>query len=236
MIIPALNEEASIAGVIARVREQAPWADILVVNDGSTDDTARIAHESGAIVLHMPYNVGIGASVQTGFMFADAGDYEVVLRNDGDGQHTSQDIPTMIRTLSESGADIVIGSRYLGSGGYTSSFMRRFGSAILARLISSIVGQRITDPTSGFVACNRRAIRLCAQVYPHDYPEPESIVILHRAGLKLREMSVTMQPRQGGQSSITILHSGYYMVKVILAILVGLLRPPPALDTPVKQP
>jgi glycosyltransferase involved in cell wall biosynthesis len=236
MIIPALNEEASIAGVIARVREQAPWADILVVNDGSTDDTARIAHESGALVLHMPYNVGIGASVQTGFMFADAGDYEIVLRNDGDGQHTSQDIPTMIRTLSESGADIVIGSRYLGSGGYTSSFMRRFGSAILARLISSIVGQRITDPTSGFVACNRRAIRLCAQVYPHDYPEPESIVILHRAGLKLRETSVTMQPRQGGQSSITILHSGYYMVKVILAILVGLLRPPPALDTPVKQP
>jgi glycosyltransferase involved in cell wall biosynthesis len=230
VLIPALNEEASIATVIGRVRERAPWADIVVINDGSTDDTGRIAEEAGAIVLHMPHNVGIGASVQTGYMFADAGGYEVVIRNDGDGQHAARDVPAMLQTLSESDADVVIGSRYIEDRGYSSTFMRRLGSLILARLISSIIGQRITDPTSGFMACNRRAIHLCAQIYPHDYPEPEAIVILHRAGLKLREIPVVMRPRMAGQSSITLFKSVYYMVKVILAILVGLLRPAPVVE------
>jgi glycosyltransferase involved in cell wall biosynthesis len=230
MIIPALNEEASIARVIQRVRELAPWADIVVVNDGSTDETGHIAEEAGAFVLHMPHNVGIGAGVQTGFMFADLNGYEIAIRNDGDGQHAARDIPAMIQALNESDVDMVIGSRYLEDRGYTGTPLRRFGSMILAGLISSIIRQRITDPTSGFLVCNRRAIKLCAQVYPHDYPEPESIVILHRAGLKLKEIPVTMKPRQGGQSSITPLRSAYYMVKVILAILIGLLRPAPIVD------
>ncbi len=230
IIIPALNEEASIARVIDEIRHQAPPADILVVNDGSTDETGRIAEDCGALVLHMPHNVGIGASVQAGFMFAEEQGYAVVIRNDGDGQHTADDIPAMLRALNELDADVVIGSRYLENRGYTGTITRRLGSIILARLISSIIGGRITDPTSGFVACNRRAIKLCAQIYPHDYPEPESIVVLHRAGLTLREIPVTMKPRMGGHSSITILHSGYYMVKVILAILVGLLRPAPIID------
>ena len=231
VIIPALNEADSIARVIGLVREQAPWADIAVVNDGSTDDTGRIAADTGALVLHMPYNVGIGASVQTGFMFADAQGYQVVIRNDGDGQHAPTDIPAMLRALRETGADIVIGSRYLEDRGYNGTPMRRLGSLILARLISAIIRQRVTDPTSGFISCNQRAIKLCAQIYPHDYPEPESIVMLHRAGLHLCEIPVTMQPRMGGQSSITPIHSAYYMVKVILAILVGLLRPAPVVES-----
>jgi glycosyltransferase involved in cell wall biosynthesis len=229
-IIPALNEQESIAQVIANIRAQTPSADIVVVNDGSSDETGQIAAQEGAFVLHMPYNVGIGASVQTGFMFADLQGYDIVIRNDGDGQHASEDIPAMMRALRENGADIVIGSRYIEDRGYNGSPMRRLGSLILARLISAIIGERVTDPTSGFFVCNRRAIKLCAQIYPHDYPEPESIVILHRAGLKLHEMPVTMQPRMGGQSSITPIRSGYYMVKVILAILVGLMRPAPVID------
>jgi len=230
IIVPALNEEASIARVVANLRQQVPWVDVLVTNDGSTDDTGRIAEAAGAIVLHMPYNVGIGASVQAGFQFADLQGYEVVVRNDGDGQHDPAEISRMLAALAADQADIVIGSRYLQNMGYVGTPMRRLGSLILANLISTIIRQRVTDPTSGFIVCNRRAIQLCARVYPHDYPEPESIVLLHRAGLRLLELPVAMKPRMGGQSSITVLRSGYYMLKVILAILVGLLRPAPALD------
>jgi glycosyltransferase involved in cell wall biosynthesis len=230
VIIPALNEQESIAGVIDLVRQQTPWADIVVINDGSSDDTGQIAEQTGAIVLHLPYNVGIGAGVQTGFMFADLQGYDIVIRNDGDGQHTPTDIPEMLRLLRETDTDIVIGSRYLQDRGYLGTPMRRLGSMILARLISAIIRQRVTDPTSGFTACNRRAIKLCAQIYPHDYPEPESIVLLHRAGLKLREIPVEMKERTGGQSSITPVRSAYYMAKVTLAILVGLLRPAPIID------
>ena len=227
IIIPALNEEASIARVVESVRQQIPHADVLVMNDGSSDATGSRAEAAGAMVLHMPYNVGIGASVQAGFQFADMRGYDVVVRNDGDGQHDAAEINRMLAALAAGEADLVIGSRYIEDRGYVASPMRRLGSIILSNLISTIVGQRVTDPTSGFIVCNRHAIKLCAELYPHDYPEPESIVLLHRAGIRLLEMPVTMQPRMGGQSSITTLRSAYYMFKVILAILVDLLRPAP---------
>jgi glycosyltransferase involved in cell wall biosynthesis len=227
VILPALNEGTSIGQVIARMRPYVGQADICVVNDGSTDDTATQAAAAGALVLHMPYNVGIGASVQAGFQFADRLGYDVVIRNDGDGQHAPECIPGLLTELKRNEADFIIGSRYLEDRGYVGSVMRRFGSLILANLISTIIHQPVTDPTSGFLVCNRRAIQLCAQNYPHDYPEPESIVLLHRAGLRLKEVPVTMLPRGGGRSSITALRSGYYMLKVILAILIGLLRPAP---------
>ncbi len=230
VIIPALNEEDSIAAVVGRVRQQLPYADVLVVNDGSTDNTASVASEAGAIVLQLPYNVGIGASMQTGFLFADMQGYEIAIRSDGDGQHAARDIPMLLAELEKGEADLIIGSRYLEKGGYVASTARRAGSLILANLISGIIRQRMTDPTSGFIVCNRRAIKSCAQVYPHDYPEPESIVILHRAGIRLREVPVKMEARMAGQSSITALRSIYYMIKVILAILIGLLRPAPVID------
>ncbi len=232
VIIPALNEEASVVRVIDRVRQQIPQADVLVVNDGSSDATGERAEAAGAMVLHMPYNVGIGASVQAGFQFAEKQGYEVVIRNDGDGQHDPAEISRMLSALAADQADIVIGSRYIENRGYVASPMRRLGSVILANLISVIVHQRVTDPTSGFIVCNRHAIQLCAQLYPHDYPEPESIVLLHRAGIRLLELPVTMQPRMGGQSSITTLRSAYYMIKVILAILVDVLRPAPVIHSP----
>ncbi|HLV37446.1 MAG TPA: glycosyltransferase family 2 protein [Spirillospora sp.] len=231
VIIPALNEEASIAHVITTTRQYVPHADIVVVNDGSSDRTAELAAACGALVLDLPYNVGIGASVQTGFIFAAQQGYDVVVRSDGDGQHESRDLCRLIETLQSGDADVVIGTRFIENRGYQASVPRRIGILILARLISAIIGQPITDPTSGFAAFNRPAIRLFARVYPHDYPEPEALVVAHRAGLRIREIPVTMKPRYGGRSSITSLRSIYYMIKVTLAILIGLLRPPALLDS-----
>ncbi|MBZ0301702.1 MAG: glycosyltransferase family 2 protein [Anaerolineae bacterium] len=232
VIIPALNEEASIAHVIGMTRQHLPEADVVVVNDGSTDRTAEIAEAAGAVVLNLPYNVGIGASVQTGFLFAARYDYDIAMRSDGDGQHESRDLCRLVEALQTGEADMVVGTRFIENRGYRATLPRRVGILILSRLISAIVGQRVTDPTSGFAAFNRQAIHLFARVYPHDYPEPEALVVAHRAGLRLREIPVTMKPRYGGRSSITSLRSVYYMIKVILAILIGLLRPAALLDDP----
>jgi glycosyltransferase involved in cell wall biosynthesis len=224
-MIPALNEEDSIGKVIADIRQHAPWADIAVINDGSTDATQRIAEDCGVIVLPMPYNVGIGSAVQTGFLYAARMGYQVAVQNDGDGQHSPAEIPLLVNALLETNSDVLIGSRYIEDRGYITPAARRVGIVILARIISFIIRQRVTDPTSGFRASNRRTLEYCAHDYPYDYPEPEAVVLLHRAGLRVCEIPVTMNPRYGGQSSITPLKSGYYMVKVILAILIGLLRP-----------
>lgn len=226
IIIPALNEAESIVRVVGAVQEHAPWADIVVINDGSTDDTAHLARKAGAIVIDMPFNVGIGAAVQTGFRYAARHGYEVAVQTDGDGQHPPSELPSLVSALQNLDADMVIGSRFLEYRGYSQTAARRAGGYILARILSAATHTRMTDPTSGFRASNRRTLELCAQLYPHDYPEPEAIIILHRAGLKIREIPVTMQQRQGGVSSITPLRSAYYMTKVILAILINLLRAP----------
>lgn len=228
IIIPALNEADSIAHVIGLIHQHVPWADIAVINDGSTDDTAEIARAHGAIVLSQPYNVGIGTAVQTGFMYAARHGYEVAVQNDGDGQHNPAEIPLLIEQLRAHQADLVIGSRYIEDRGYVTPWSRRIGIIILARFISLLMRQKFTDPTSGFRASSRRTIELCAHTYPFDYPEPEAIVLLRRAGLAVREIPVTMNPRYGGKSSITPFKSAYYMVKVILAIFIDMLRARPS--------
>ena len=228
VILPALNESRNIARVVNGVRGQLPDADVLVIDDGSFDDTGSEAGGAGAMVVNMPYNVGIGAAVQAGFQFAASRDYDIVIRNDGDGQHAPEANLDLIEKLRAEKADLVVGSRFLGDAGdYGTSLLRRLGSGILARLLSIITGQRVTDPTSGCAVFNRRAIQLFAQAYPHDYPEPEAIVIAHRSGLRQAEIPVKMIPRRHGNSSITPLRSVYYMIKVILAILINLLRRPP---------
>lgn len=228
VILPAYNESRNIARVVNGVRAQLPGADVLVIDDGSFDGTGDEAGAAGAMVLTMPYNVGIGAAVQAGFQFAAGRGYDIVIRNDGDGQHAPAANLDLLDKLRAEKADLVVGSRFLGDAGdYGTPWLRRLGSAILARLLSIITGQRVTDPTSGCAAFNRRAIQLFAQAYPHDYPEPEAIVIAHRSGLRQIEIPVQMIRRQHGNSSITPLRSVYYMVKVILAILINLLRRPP---------
>ena len=230
VIIPAYNEEDSIAYVLDLIHKHAPWADVAVINDGSADRTAAIAQECGAIVLSEPHNVGIGAAVQTGFIYAARYGYQVTVQNDGDGQHDPSEIPRLVSDLVDSGADLVVGSRYIEDRGYVTPKSRRTGIIILASVISFVTRQRVTDPTSGFRASSRRTILLCARLYPHDYPEPEALVMLHRAGLKLREIPVTMSPRYGGKSSITPIKSGLYMIKVLLAILIDVLRAAPKVD------
>ena len=226
-IVPAYNEGKNIARTAREIRQSLPQADVLVINDGSSDDTASQAQVAGACVLNMPYNVGIGAAVQAGFQYAAARDYDIVLRNDGDGQHAPANNPVLLQALASNAVDAVIGSRFIGMGGdYGTPMLRRLGSGILARLLSSIIRQRVTDPTSGCSAYNRAAITLLARSYPHDYPEPEAIVMLHRSGLRQMEVPARMTARRHGQSSITPLRSVYYMIKVILAILINLLRRP----------
>lgn len=227
VILPALNEGRNIARAVRRIRDLLPQVDTLVINDGSSDNTSAAAQSAGAQVLELPYNLGIGAAVQAGFQFARDHDYDIVLRNDGDGQHAPEANIELLARLEADEVDVVIGSRFIDArGDYGTPLPRRLGSAILARLLSSIIGERVSDPTSGCAAFNRRAIKLFAEAYPHDYPEPEAIVMLHRSGLRQVETPVKMMPRQHGDSSITPLRSVYYMIKVILAILINLLRRP----------
>ncbi|MFZ4814385.1 MAG: glycosyltransferase family 2 protein [Phototrophicaceae bacterium] len=228
IIVPALNESGSIVRVVSAIREHVPYADVVVINDGSTDNTAELARRAGAIVLQMPYNVGIGAAVQTGFLYAARAGYEVAVQTDGDGQHPPSQIPGLIAALHEQSADMMIGSRFLQPTGYEQTAARRAGGILLAWILRLATGQPISDPTSGFRASGVRAIALCARYYPHDYPEPEAVILLRRAGLIVKETPIEMHPRRTGRSSITPLRSGYYMVKVTLAILIHLLRAPRA--------
>jgi glycosyltransferase involved in cell wall biosynthesis len=224
-IVPALNEEHTVPRVIDELRAFDPGFDIVVVDDGSVDRTAAAAAAKGAIVLRLPFNLGIGGAVQTGFRYAFEHDYDLAVRVDGDGQHDPSQLTRIIEPVLAGDADIAVGSRFATeSGGYRSSRSRRIGIRLLAWTVSRIVGQRVTDTTSGFQALNRRGIALFARDYPHDYPEVEATVMLFRHRLRLREVPVTMRERGGGRSSITTLRSIYYMVKVLLAIFVGLFR------------
>ena len=176
-------------------------------------------------MLRLPFNLGIGGAVQTGFKFAFEHGYDIAVRVDGDGQHDAAQLAHILEPVLRGEADIVVGSRFAaGEGGYRSSRSRRLGIRILAGVVSRIVGQRVTDTTSGFQALNRKGIALFARDYPHDYPEVEATVMVFRHRLRLQEVPVAMRERGGGRSSITALRSIYYMTKVLLAIFVGLFR------------
>jgi glycosyltransferase involved in cell wall biosynthesis len=226
-IVPALNEEHSIGRVIDELRAFDPGLDVVVVDDGSVDATADAAAAKGARVLRLPFNLGIGGAVQTGFRYAFERGYDLAVRVDGDGQHDPGQLARVLEPVLRGDADIVVGSRFAAGddeGGYRSSRPRRVGIRLLAWVVSRIAGQRVTDTTSGFQALNRRGIELFAHDYPHDYPEVEATVMVFRHRLRLLEVPVEMRERGGGRSSITALRSVYYMVKVLLALFVGLFR------------
>lgn len=226
-IVPCYNEEKSVAGVYRGIKAAWPEADVLVVNDGSADSTSRAASDAGARVLELPYNMGIGAAMQSGYLFALEDGYDVAVQVDGDGQHDPEELGKILGPVMDGSADIAIGSRFIEGAGFRSTFMRRVGINIFSRVLSSLTGDVLTDPTSGFRAANRRAIRLFASEYPEDYPEVESLFLAHLAGLKLREVPVLMRPRAGGRSSITPLRSVYYMVKVLMVLFIWILRKKP---------
>ena len=230
VVVPAYNEADTILSVIGSLNEHAPDFDVLVVDDGSTDDTADLA-ASRARVLRHPFNLGIGGAVQSGFGYARDNDYDYMVQVDADGQHLPGEIAELQRAMKDDPKlDMVCGSRFLTDKGYPATISRRTGIHIFAFLLSRIVGQQVSDPTSGFRLFNRRGIALFARDYPHDYPEVEAVLMVHFHRLRMREVPVHMLERGGGVSSIRSGKSVYYMVKVLLAIIVGLVRARPVVE------
>jgi glycosyltransferase involved in cell wall biosynthesis len=224
VIVPAYNEEASLPGVIRDLREHVPSADVLVVNDGSFDDTAQAARKFDVKVLDLPFNLGIGGAVQTGYLYAERNAYDIAVQFDGDGQHLAGEIQRLLEPLEANRADLVVGSRFTTSGGYKAPVFRKMGIGIFSFVLSRIMGMTVTDSTSGFRAANRRAIEFFAHTYPEDYPEVEALVLLHKIGLRMVEVPAAMRERTSGRSSITPIRSLYYMTKVLMAIFIDLMK------------
>ena len=230
-VVPAWNEEGAIGGVVDEIKAFDPTATVVVVDDASTDATAAVAQQAGAIVLRLPFNVGIGGAVQAGFRYARDEGFEVAVRLDGDGQHDASELRKLLAPVRAGAADLVIGSRFVdGGGSYRPPLARRLGIRVFARLVSFLGRQKVTDTTSGFLALSRRGIELFAVAYPHDYPEVEGTLVALRSGLRVAEVQVEMRERQAGTSSITFVRSLYYIVKVMLALLVASLRRYPRLE------
>lgn len=233
VVVPAFNEEAALTDTLAALDRLPGGYDVLVVNDGSADQTGAVAEQvvrgwrRSARVVHLPANCGIGAAVQTGFLYArDRGGYEYVIQCDADGQHDPGEIPRLVAECRRRGLDLCVGSRFLpgAEGGDRSTFLRRVGIWFFAGLIGRLSGARVTDPTSGFRCAGPRAWARFAAHYPDDYPEPEAAFWCARNGLRVGELPVRMRPRAGGVSSIRYWRTAYYMAKVALAILVERVR------------
>lgn len=219
VIIPAYNEEESISKVIDKLKIDFPTADYIVVNDCSRDDTLKVLKDKKASYVNLPLNLGIGGGVQTGYKYARDNGYDIAIQIDGDGQHDTQFLDTVIEPICTGEAEIVIGSRFINKEGFQSTGMRRFGIKFLSALIRVCCGTKVHDVTSGFRAVSGKYIEMYALDYPVDYPEPEAIVRASLAGAKIKEVPVVMKEREGGTSSIYAWKSIYYMIKVSLAII-----------------
>jgi glycosyltransferase involved in cell wall biosynthesis len=224
IIIPAYNESENIVGTVEDIKKNAPDFDYVVINDCSTDNTLQILKEHGYNYVSLPINLGIGGAVQTGYKYAEKYGYDIAVQVDGDGQHDPAFLAKMADYLEERDLDMVIGSRFIDKEGFQSSFMRRVGIVYFTGLIKLLTGKTITDPTSGLRLAGKKVIKLFAENYPKDYPEPETAVTAINHGMKIEEIPVIMRARQGGVSSITMKKSVYYMVKVTIAIIIEALR------------
>lgn len=218
IIVPAFNEEQSIAAVLRHIRSIDRSLAIVVINDGSRDGTSRVARSAGVSVIDLPFNLGIGGAVQTGLKYARSHGYNVAVQVDADGQHDAAFIPVLLQALAPH-IDMVIGSRFMQKTDYEGTWLRRLGTRIFSWCIRLTSGYTIYDATSGFRAYGSRAIAFLADNYPIDFPEPESIVKLLRHGFVLREIPVEMKQRSGGSSSVTRLKAAYFMVSIVIAIL-----------------
>lgn len=222
----AWNEEDALPALLDELARDCPEWTVLVVSDGSTDGSARRAREAGAAVVELPFNSGVAAAEQTGFLWARTVGARVVVRLDGDGQHPPAEARRVVGALLATGADVAVGSRFLEDGGYRSTVLRRGGIRWLSLLLSLLGGLRVTDPTSGLRAFGERAVRLLSEVYPDEYPEPESNLLLGRAGLRLVEVPVRMRARDSGTSSLGGWTAAWYPIKVSFALVVEALRRP----------
>jgi glycosyltransferase involved in cell wall biosynthesis len=224
-IVPALNEAGSIESVIRDIRAEDPDFEVLVVDDGSSDSTAALADAAGALVVRLPFNLGIGGAVQSGLQFAREHGFDIAVQIDADGQHDPSQLPQLLAPLITGEADVVVGSRFLGERNYKAPLVRRIGIRVFAGIVSALVGQPLTDTSSSFRAFGRRAIAYFARDYPHGFVETvEATVIAARCGLRLKEVPVVMRQRLMGQSSLTLPLSIYYSIKVLVAVFVGIFR------------
>jgi glycosyltransferase involved in cell wall biosynthesis len=229
VIIPAYNEEANITHVIQGIQTHLPAADVLVINDGSRDRTTRVSSQAGAKVVNLPYNMGYGTAVQTGYKYARENDYQWLAQIDADGQHDPVYILDMLDLIRRNKADIVIGSRFLVDKDYRAPFAKRMGMVLFGAVASWVTGQEVSDPTSGYQALNRKAFCYCADdVYPSDFADADVLIMFHRAGFRVREVAVRMYPSVNKQSRYLNMYSYltpfYYIFKMSLAVLVCLLR------------
>ncbi len=228
VIMPAYNEAASVGEVIQKIRRYASEADIVVVNDGSTDGTRRAALQAGAKALELPINLGIGGAVQTGLKYAYRRGCEIAVEVDADGQHDPRHIPQLVDKVVSRKADMAIGSRFYGNRAYHSSWLRMLGIRIFSQLIRLVTGRKIYDSTSGFRAYSRPALAFLSRRYPADFPEPESIVMLLNAGFKVEEVPTSINDRQAGESVVGgndfTLRAAYFVVSNAIAILVSGLK------------
>lgn len=224
IIIPCYNEEISLPYVLEEIKKiNFPDKDVevIVINDCSTDKTIQVAQAHAITLINLPVNLGIGGAMQTGYMYASKNNFDIAIQLDGDGQHQPDDIIHLINTYHEGETDVIIGSRFLNNEGFQSSILRRIGIKFFYRINYFLTGNRIYDSTSGFRLLNKRAIELAAHNYPDEYPEPESLILFAKKGLRIKEVAVIMRARMGGTSSI---NSIYYCFKVTLSMIFSYIK------------
>lgn len=225
VIIPAFNEETSIAVLLEEVGNAVPGMDVLIISDGSIDGTSRVVRASSNLLLDLPCNLGVGGAVQAGFQYAFAHGYEFVVRVDADGQHPPGEIPKLMSCMAETQTNLVTGSRFLGETEYKSTLFRSFGIRGLAIFLSLICRKRVTDPTSGFQMVDRKLLAFFSRRYPSEYPEPEALALIHRQGYGCEEAAVSFRARLSGESTMTQWVTLYHAIKVFLALVIDRARP-----------
>lgn len=226
VIVPAHNEQESLPGTLAAIRERAGWADVLVVDDGSRDGTRAAAHAAGVPVLSHPVNLGVGGALQTGFRYAVERGYAIGVQLDADGQHDPADLGTLVAPVREGRCDVSIGSRYVERSDYRSPLGRRLGMMLFSGVVRLALGRRIADTTSGYRAYSLDVMRHCRHDFPKDFPDAPLLITLARLGFRLEEVPVQMRAREAGQSFYTFGKKLYYPYKNLLASLMALLRRP----------
>jgi glycosyltransferase involved in cell wall biosynthesis len=232
-IVPAYNEEESLGRVLEEIRAADPELEVVVVNDASTDGTARVARAAGVSIVHLPFNMGIGGAMKTGYQFARDRGFDVAVQIDADGQHDAGHVQRLITPIALDAADLVIGTRFAGERVYHATPGRRMGMILFTGAAWALTRRRLTDPTSGFRAVNRKGIELFAAEYPHDFPEVESNVLAARYGLRVLEVPVKMHERAAGRSTVTSLRGTYFVIRILLALFVSVFRRHP---NPMEEP